>query len=106
MKDEQGMLNDSWAKLGNKRKYDRASGEKDYNVPIAIRAIMALISYYSSIADEENVAILETKLNIFIDSLDTNQLRGGLDVSNINEKYLSTESLQPICTEDGKIILV
>lgn len=106
MKKTSEMLNNLGLKLGNRSKHDIDTGNSNKNTPIGVKLIMGLISYYSSIANEDAVEQLELKLNAFVNSMPTEQIRGGIEINNMNDKYLSTESSSPLCTEGGAIILI
>lgn len=106
MKKNSEMLNNIGLKLGNRGKHDISTGNSNKSTPIGVKLIMGLISYYSSIADEDAVEQLELKLNAFVNSMPTEQIRGGIEINNMNDKHLSTESSSPLYTEDGAIILI
>ena len=73
-------------KYGRKHK-ERGRHDIDFdkgavNAPIAVRAIMKLIEYYTSIAKHDSVKALTTKLNRFLKSIGASHRHGGLSGEN------------------------
>ena len=73
-------------KYGRKHK-ERGRHDIDFdkgavNAPIAVRAIMKLIEYYTSIAKHDSVKALTIKLNRFLKSIGASHRHGGLSGEN------------------------
>ena len=104
MKDGKSMLNQASINTGSRNKYNTVSNGRNTRIPIAVRAIIKLIEYYTLLADNESVEMLQIKLNSLLNNIDSEQIRGGVDPISMNDKFMCTEGDTPIATELGEII--